>query len=275
MEGNTQKAGNGKGKGGGKGNAPEVKTQTGTEGAATGNEGAPAAGTEGEGTEGDGKPGTEVVVTGNGNGTEGAPAAKAAARKKTPPLKNGTRKGGTRTAGSGEPTYNIAICAYNELVIDPKTKEFKFLPYIANGVWDPTWNGDPRFAVDETVPKFATIELALAAGAIQFGMSCASDKDMVQLYKYVQNIKLAKGGFPLTGKVHETGEDAGKPVSYSCFLTATAPNAKKVYENLKAYLDSPYKTGVMFELLPQPFNLTYPQVAPATLTLEPAADEVK
>ena len=224
-------------------------------------------------TDGDGKPGTEVVVTANSNGTENAPAPVADApkttiTKKMPPLKNARRGGGGRTAHSGKPQYNVAIVSYNDIVVD-KDGELKFVPHIANGNWVPTYNGDTQEGceIDTTKPVFTSMEAAIAAGAVEFGMKVLP-KDMKKLYGFAQNIQLKEGGFPLTGKVHATNGKkwkAGDPVAYSCFLTATEENYEQVVKNIKTYLEHPSTVGNrdIIELLPAPYKLTYPQsVAP-------------
>ena len=240
---------------GGNKNAPEInKTDNAT----------------GTGTEGTNE-GGNAVVEGADAETEGEkpaagePAAEVATKKiakKSPPLKNAKRTGGGRTAHSGEPTYNLGIVAYNELVVDAKTKELKFVPHILNGNWIPTFNGDPAGEVDATLPVFKTLDEALAANAIQFGMK-VGEKEMVKLYGYAQNVKLVEGGYPTTGKT----DKGGKLLQYSCFITATAKNHEAVVANMKAYLDSPYSAGSrnLFEMLPAPYALTYPVTAPATI----------
>lgn len=224
--------------------------------------------------------GTDVApVEGAGGETEGEkPATKAdevAAKKiakKSPPLKNAKRAGGGRTAHSGEPTYNVGIVAYNELVVDAKTKELKFAPHILNGNWCPTFNGDPAGEVNTELPVFKTLDEALAANAIEFGMK-VGEKEMVKVYGYAQNVKLIEGGFPTTGKT----DKAGKILQYSCFITATAKNMPAVVANMKAYLESPYSAGSrnLFEMLPAPFQLTYPVTAPAQLGADGKAVEVE
>jgi len=226
---------------------------------------APATDNAGTGTN---EGGTEVAPV-EGAGTEGEkPAAKAdevAAKKiakKSPPLKNAKRTGGGRTAHSGEPTYNVGIVAYNELVVDAKSKELKFVPHILNGNWCPTFNGDPAGEVNTELPVFKTLDEALAANAVEFGMK-VGEKEMVKLYGYAQNVKLVEGRFPTTGKT----DKGGKLLQYSCFITATAKNMPAVVANMKAYLDSPYSAGSrnLFEMLPAPFKLTYPVTAPAEI----------
>ncbi len=224
--------------------------------------------------------GTDVApVEGAGGETEvEKPAAKAdevAAKKiakKSPPLKNAKRTGGGRTAHSGEPVYNVGIVAYNELVVDAKSKELKFVPHILNGNWCPTFNGDPAGEVNTELPVFKTLDEALAANAIEFGMK-VGEKEMVKVYGYAQNVKLIEGGFPTTGKT----DKGGKILQYSCFITATAKNMPAVVANMKAYLESPYSAGSrnLFEMLPAPFQLTYPVTAPAQLGADGKAVEVE
>ena len=224
------------------------------------------------GTEGNNEGGGNAVIEGDAE-TEGEkqpPAAIEGAAevvvkkiaKKSPPLKHAKRTGGGRTAHSGEPTYNIGIVAYNELVVDAKTKELKHVPHILNGNHVFTFNGDPAGEVNKELPVFKTLDEALAANAIEFGMK-VDEKEMVKLYGYAQNVKLIEGGYPTTGKK----DKAGKLLQYSCFITATAKNYEAVVANMKAYLESPYSAGnrSLFELLPAPFALTYPVVAPATI----------
>ena len=264
----------GNGKQGGK-NAPATKSVT------------PAATIENSGTQetndngnsyGDGKP-TEVVnVTEIGNET--APVIESIVAidpvitapiviapvisRKTPPKKLGAKRAtGGRIAGSGKPTYNIAICDYNELVVG-KNGKLKFIPYIANGHWVPTYNGDGTGEIDTKQPAYSSMEEAIAADEVQFGIQ--NEEKMVDIFGYAQNIKLMEGGFPTTGKTHDTDGKKwkkGDTKLYSCFITATAENAEAVHNNLKAYQEHPCNKGnvPLFELLPgNSLKLTKPQV---------------
>lgn len=260
---------------------------------------------DGGSNEGDGKTETGMTnVTENGNGTENAPIVPAAGTdtltpaagtdgntdgntppvpavkimaKKMPPLKNAKRSGGGHTAGSGKPTYNLAIVNYNDLVVD-KNGKLKYIPFIANGNWCPTFNGDTQEGaapIDKTQPVFETMEAAIAAGAVEFGMK-VEEKDMVKLYAFAQNIQLLEAGAPLTGKVHESDGKKWKKGDvklYSCFLTATAENYEAVLKNLKYYIEHPSTVGnrEIIELLPAPHNLTYPVTVPAQMGV-PAAE---
>jgi len=191
--------------------------------------------------------------------------------KKMPPMKGKRGGGGGRPANSGKPTYNIAIVSYNDLVVD-KDGNLKFVPHIANGNWVPTYNGDlqPGAApIDKTQPVYDSMEAAIAANAVEFGMKLPEDK-MVKIYGFAQNIQLMEAGAPLTGKVHDKDGKKwkkGEPVLYSCFLTATAENYKAVVANLKYYMEHPSTVGNrdIIEMLPAPHQLTYPINVPLTM----------
>ena len=167
-------------------------------------------------------------------------------------------------------SYNIGIAKYDDWKTTPKSGEWKFLPHILSGNWVPTFNGMPGIPVDKDRPVFKNIDDALKNNAIDFGMKQAQE-DVPLLCHYAQNKTLLAGGYPLTGKV----DSEGKPVLYSIFITAAKENAAKIHKNIVNFLNSPYSAGIryMVEALPQPWRLTYPQVAEVEIS-EEIAEEI-
>ena len=232
---------------------------------------------EGEGTDtttkSDSSEGTDTTTkSGSSEGTPGVnvtpkgniimlakPAPKAASAA-------ATNKGkGSKPAGV---EYNVGMCRYSELVVG-KDGNYKYLPYILCGVWQPTFNGQENTPVDATRPQFKTMEEAIKANAVEFGMNgITCDKDMVKNYHYAQNTELLAEGYPTTGRVHPEGhKDAGQIIKFDCFITATAENLKAVVANMKRYLEHPSTQGTkaLFTMLDAPYQVTYQRPAPVAL----------
>ena len=206
----------------------------------------------------EGTPGGNVTPKGN-TIMLAKPAPKAASAATT-------NKGkGSKPAGV---EYNVGMCRYSELVVG-KDGNYKYLPYILCGVWQPTFNGQENTPVDATRPQFKTMEEAIKANAVEFGMNgITCDKDMVKNYHYAQNTELLKEGYPTTGRVHPEGhKNAGEIILFDCFITATAENLKAVVANMKRYLDHPSTKGTkaLFTMLDAPYQVTYQRPAPVAL----------